>query len=1347
MRTLRTVLLGTLFLLAAGAATTVEAVVSYDAILEWNGPYYRIINYPGIDQLVDDPVADIPFVQPYAVAAAEHAAPGGRDVLYVVDAGHSRVQAFEANASYLADNTFTWTPGAAGVNQYDDNQICLNEWANPATKWILPHSEVVVIDGVQWTWVADLTGFVAADKVYTITYTDASSAPEILLPANSLTSASTISLNYALTAYQGGGTAAPGLGDVDYGTSNGVAPVLTKIDGTSGGPLSFQVLRSVATTPNEAVATSDDVFLVDAADNSAGQNEELFYYTVTAAGAVTYREAYDDVVTQPYDAAVATGGTEVDAAAACANDLGPFDVAVTVVDKSQVTGHSYTVTVVGNAVTVTDATTGKVLITAADWTNDLPAACLAVPGLSLAKNGAVGVSNTITTTKEVVKRYAFLTDTGADRIKVITASDDTPAAPDDWLPGDYHNVVAQAAGGNAVGTDATEDFRVLSAATIPEDYTVWTNAYPIKEGTLATITFDPTGTPVVWNRVDDLGTAGPADRVYTVDWTSGKITFGDGVHGAKPPASTAFDYTYYTSPDAFHYGSSGTAPARFSSPRGIAARWNASLGVFDVYVADTGNNRIQKLAFHPADPLNNLPARMEFICQWNTANGTADVLNAPVDIAVMLDNQTAGTGQACYLAVADQGNDRVVVYKDTDAMSGGGTIAPAWDSSNGVQGNSLGKYMQVEGVTFLRNANDLDIYACDALRGTVTKYEEAPTPTIAVTNFSGTGTCYPPTSSFTFTFTTTNPPLGGTVDIYYDTASTFDANTAKLCVAAGTISATATSANWNIAQTPGGIPADGTAYYIYFRMKDANGATVASDQTTSSELFCIDSSLLATLKGTDEIDGDYTLYLQNGLSRVVDLQVAYPDSVIAVSFSGGFDPALITIGGIVPGTGWDVPDNANISTMFNQASDNTAGTYQVSTSVLGSQIGLVSAGPHTLAQLTVDTKVNAIDLTNRFKNGTLTILSATSGMKDIHGESPTQWRTQNVRLRLGYLGDIATSGVGADSILPHLAAKPDGKIDFEDQMTFTLGWNGLNSIQDRISDIGPTTGSVPDLLPMPDGVWSVDDILAFTVMYSWAAEQGFYRAAPGTQSLVHKAYAPRPQPMGGDVDGAAEVYTVSHFDQPKAGEVMTVDLMVNQVTNLTGALLNLAYNPASLELLSVENGGFLDGQSGSLFFHRAGDGWVEVSASRLDKKNPGVDGSGSVARLSFRILNEAAGDLDLRYDLRSAGGTVLTRGVRQLSPYSGGTAGFQLYSAHPNPVHGTTNIVFSVPTSGEVSLKVFDVSGRQVRNLMSGRQQSGYHVVSFDGRGEHGESLPAGVYFYRLQTTGQESTRKLILAK
>ena len=80
----------------------------------------------------------------------------------------------------------------------------------------------------------------------------------------------------------------------------------------------------------------------------------------------------------------------------------------------------------------------------------------------------------------------------------------------------------------------------------------------------------------------------------------------------------------------------------------------------------------------------------------------------------------------------------------------------------------------------------------------------------------------------------------------------------------------------------------------------------------------------------------------------------------------------------------------------------------------------------------------------------------------------------------------------------------------------------------------------------------------------------------------------------------------------------------------------------------------------------------------------------------------------------------------------------------PNPFHGSTAIVFSLPKDGPVDLRILDLAGRVVRTLASRSPTvSGLHALSWDGRRDDGDLAPAGVYFVRLKTPDRETRGRL----
>lgn len=83
----------------------------------------------------------------------------------------------------------------------------------------------------------------------------------------------------------------------------------------------------------------------------------------------------------------------------------------------------------------------------------------------------------------------------------------------------------------------------------------------------------------------------------------------------------------------------------------------------------------------------------------------------------------------------------------------------------------------------------------------------------------------------------------------------------------------------------------------------------------------------------------------------------------------------------------------------------------------------------------------------------------------------------------------------------------------------------------------------------------------------------------------------------------------------------------------------------------------------------------------------------------------------------------------------------------PNPFQGGVLLRVALASPADVRLDVFDVAGRRVRTMVSGRLAAGYHSFSWEGRDDAGRGSAAGVYFFRLQTGGQEIRRKGILLR
>lgn len=85
---------------------------------------------------------------------------------------------------------------------------------------------------------------------------------------------------------------------------------------------------------------------------------------------------------------------------------------------------------------------------------------------------------------------------------------------------------------------------------------------------------------------------------------------------------------------------------------------------------------------------------------------------------------------------------------------------------------------------------------------------------------------------------------------------------------------------------------------------------------------------------------------------------------------------------------------------------------------------------------------------------------------------------------------------------------------------------------------------------------------------------------------------------------------------------------------------------------------------------------------------------------------------------------------------------FYLAQNYPNPFNPNTKIVFNLPSTGHISLKVYNILGVEVANLVDGELLSGRHIAEFNAT-----DFPSGVYFYILNAGENRATKKMTLTK
>ena len=93
------------------------------------------------------------------------------------------------------------------------------------------------------------------------------------------------------------------------------------------------------------------------------------------------------------------------------------------------------------------------------------------------------------------------------------------------------------------------------------------------------------------------------------------------------------------------------------------------------------------------------------------------------------------------------------------------------------------------------------------------------------------------------------------------------------------------------------------------------------------------------------------------------------------------------------------------------------------------------------------------------------------------------------------------------------------------------------------------------------------------------------------------------------------------------------------------------------------------------------------------------------------------------------------------------STGLVLRPNAPNPFNPSTTLRFVVPGFGAVHLTIHDLHGRHIRTLGSGSGGPGEHTRSWDGRDSRGRLVASGVYYARLEQSGEVVTRRITVLR
>jgi len=90
---------------------------------------------------------------------------------------------------------------------------------------------------------------------------------------------------------------------------------------------------------------------------------------------------------------------------------------------------------------------------------------------------------------------------------------------------------------------------------------------------------------------------------------------------------------------------------------------------------------------------------------------------------------------------------------------------------------------------------------------------------------------------------------------------------------------------------------------------------------------------------------------------------------------------------------------------------------------------------------------------------------------------------------------------------------------------------------------------------------------------------------------------------------------------------------------------------------------------------------------------------------------------------------------------------YTLFQNYPNPFNPSTNFAFDLPEQGYVTLKVYDIMGKEIARIFDGDLSGGYYKFNWDGRQRSGAMPSSGVYFFQLTANDFQQTKKMLIIK
>lgn len=284
----------------------------------------------------------------------------------------------------------------------------------------------------------------------------------------------------------------------------------------------------------------------------------------------------------------------------------------------------------------------------------------------------------------------------------------------------------------------------------------------------------------------------------------------------------------------------------------------------------------------------------------------------------------------------------------------------------------------------------------------------------------------------------------------------------------------------------------------------------------------------------------------------------------------------------------------------------------------------------------------------------------------------------------------------------------NGVLNFDDFDDFVIAWT--NDISEY--ELAPHQGEIPFINIQPDSSFDIFDLATFASMWNWAA--GISLSAPLTES-----------------------YQYEEFISEQSGNALKVTL---PLSDFVASQTIIKYDPTVVQISVTDDGLAKVSSSGlSMVDVNPDSGFILITSSHLSESNDNALNLGLIPDTKQRYTIEIAfqgSDMDAN--------VVQKRSLVELLPIPNN---FSLSQNYPNPFNASTTFEYGLPKNSDLSISIYDLRGRFVKEIYSGEQLAGYHLAQWRGVNDAGQNVASGLYFIVLHTPEYRVARKALILK